>query len=396
MEILNKEVKDYALHVTLGADKSAFDTARKLAYMDNTDRYPVPGIAPGLAQLADLQKTYGPAVLFDEALASLIPKYFNDFLKTEKIRIFGKPEVNDVQFLPDGGVCFQIKADMFPQVELGQYKDIAVPFVRMEQQAEFEQAVLQKACENMKGEIPPALIDQKMNAILAQEKLAIHNDAVYHLLADMLVILDEAYVAAGAVRPKVQVRREAMDLMLQCASAEHEIDWKEYMKEQIMVMAERYHSLPADFEKKIDAIMQKREDAKRKMSPDALTDELFKAYLGSLELTEDQWKNQRMGQAAKEVCIDLLLEAVAEKEKLSVNNDEIHAAIEELASRYGIEPEEAEANIDKGAFSGKLVRDKALALVLNAAKTDYEAKAELDRKRAEAAAKMNADVEVKN
>ena len=207
---------------------------------------------------------------------------------------------------------------------------------------------------------------------------------------------DEAYVAAGAVRPKVQVRREAMDLMLQCASAEHEIDWKEYMKEQIMVMAERYHSLPADFEQKVDAIMQKRDEAKRKMSPDALTDELFKAYLGSLELTEDQWKNQRMGQAAKEVCIDLLLEAVAEKEKLSVNNDEIHAAIEELASRYGIEPEEAEANIDKGAFSGKLVRDKALALVLNAAKTDYEAKAELDRKRAEAAAKMNADVEVKN
>lgn len=396
MRTLNKEVKDYALQVTLCADKNEFDTARRLAYMDNTDRYPVPGCAPGLAQLADLQKTYGPAVLFDEALASLIPNYFNEFLQKEKIRIFGKPEVNDVQFLPDGGVSFQIKADMFPQVELGQYRDIAVPFVRMEQQAEFEQAVLQKACENMKGEIPPALIEQKMNAILAQEKLNIHNDAVYHLLADMLVILDEAYVAAGAVRPKVQVRREAMDLMLQCASAEHELDWRDFLKEQVKVMAERYHSLPADFDKKIDAIMKKREDAKHKMSPDALTDELFKAYLGSLELTEDQWKNQRMGQAAKDVCIDLLLEAVAEKEDLSVSNEEIHAGIEELASRYGLEPEEAEANIDKGAFAGKLVRDKALTLILNAAKTDYEAKAALDKKRAEAAAKMNADVEVKN
>ena len=66
------------------------------------------------------------------------------------------------------------------------------------QQREFEQAVIQKACENLKGEIPPAMIQQKIQAIMAQEKLSIHNDAVYHLLADMLVILDQAYVAAGA------------------------------------------------------------------------------------------------------------------------------------------------------------------------------------------------------
>ena len=70
---------------------------------------------------------------------------------------------------------------------------------------------------------------------MAQEKLSIHNDAVYHLLADMLVILDQAYVAAGASRPMVQVRREAMDLMLQTASAEHEMDWKSILKEQVTV-----------------------------------------------------------------------------------------------------------------------------------------------------------------
>ena len=40
---------------------------------------------------------------------------------------------------------------------------------------------------------------------------------------------------------------------------------------------------------------------------DEIMEELFKAYLGSLELTEEQWKNQRRVQAAKEVCMDLLL-----------------------------------------------------------------------------------------
>ena len=261
---------------------------------------------------------------------------------------------------------------------------------------EFEQAVVQKACENMKGEIPPNMIEQKMNSIMAQEKLSINNDAVYHLLADMLVILDQAYVAAGANRPMVQVRREAMDLMLQTASAEHEMDWKEFLKEQIIVMTERYHSIPDDFANTIDEIIKKRPATKEKMTPDELTEELFKAYLGSLELTQEQWKNQRMGQAAKEVCVDLLLDAVSTKEKIDVNQDEIHQFIEELADQYGIAPEEAEANIDRNALIWKLKRDKALRLILDSAVTDQAAKEELDRKREEARKKMEEDVEIRS
>ena len=395
MRIEKRTVKDYVLYVTLYIDKNEFDTARKTAYLDNTDRYPVIGIAPGLASLADLEKTYGPAVLFDEALSLAIPSTFKSFLEKEGVRIFGKPEVSDMQFASDGGVSFQVKADLFPEVKLGQYMGIEVPYVRMEQQAEFERAVIQKACENMEGEIPPALIDQKMEAILAQEKLSIQNDAVYHLLADMLVILDEAYVAAGAARPKVQVRNEAMDLMLQTASAEHEMDWKAFLKEQITVMAERYHSIPDDFSQTVGQIIERRMQSKQKRTPEEQTEELFKAYLGSLELTEDQWKNQRSGQAAREVCIDLLLDAVAREEKITVDSSEFHEAMEELASRYDISPEEAEANIDRDAFTGKLERDKALRMILNSAVTDYEAKADLDKKRAQARAKMEEGVEVR-
>ena len=396
MKLEKKTVKDYVLQVTLLIEKAEFDAARRQAYLDRTDHYPVMGIAPGLAKLGDLEKTYGPAVLFDEALEIVIPQAFRECLDSEKLRVWGKPEISDLSFMPGGDVRFQVRADLFPEIELGQYLGIAVPYVRREQQAEFEQAVIQKACENMKGEIPPALIKQKMNAIIAQTKLDIQNDAVYHLLADMLVILDESYAAAGANRPKVQVRREAMDLMLQTASAEHEMDWKPFLKEQIMVMAERYHSLPADFEKTVDQIIEKRTAARQKMDPDKRTEELFLAYLGSLELTEEQWKNQRTHQAAREVCVDLLLDAVAAKEKLTVDSNEYHEAMEELAEKYGISAEEAEANIDRDAFTGKLKRDKALALILNSAVTDYPAKEELEKKRAEAKARMEEQVEVRN
>lgn len=391
-----KFMENHVLHVTLTIDKMEFDAARREAYVRNTDRYPVMGIAPGMAALPDLEKIYGPAVLYDEALAVVVPDTFSRFVRESQIRVFGKPEVENVQYNPDGGVSFQVKAPVFPEVELGQYKNLAVPYVRKEQQREFEQAVIQKACENLKGEIPPNMIDQKIQAIMAQEKLSIHNDAVYHLLADMLVILDQAYVAAGVSRPKVQVRREAMDLMLQTASAEHEMDWKPFLKEQVTLMAERYHSLSDDFEQELDRIIQKRAEAKAKKKPDELLEELFQAYLGSLELTEEQWKNQRSTQAAREVCMDLLLDAVSEKENITIHPDEAHQFIEELADQYGIAPEEAEANIDPDALIWKLKRDKALRLILDSAVTDEEGKKKLDRKRENLKKNMEKDVEIRN
>lgn len=395
MRTEKRTVQDHVLQVEILLEKEEFDQARKKAYLDNTDRYPVPGVAPGLAELSDLEKIYGPAVLFDEALSLAVPDSFLRALQESGLRIVGKPVMEGLQFLPGGGVSFTVKADLFPKVELGQYKGIAVPYLRSGQQAEFERAVVQKACENMKGEIPPHMIRQKLDAMEAQVKLQVNGDAVYHLLADMLVILDQAYVAAGVNRPAIQVKREAMDLMLQTASAEHELDWKEFFKEQVTVMAERYHSLPGDYPEKLDRIIRKRSDDKAKMSPDQRTAELFKAYLGSLELTQEQWRNQQSAQAAREVCMDLLLDAVAEAEAIDVEPGELRQFIEELAAGHQMEPEEVEANIDRDALAGKLRRDKALALILNSATTDYEGKARLDRQRAKAQETLNDRVEIK-
>ena len=63
--------KDGILQVMLCAEAEEFREARRRAYLEHTDRYPVPGCAGGLASLTDLEKVYGPAVLYDEALELL-------------------------------------------------------------------------------------------------------------------------------------------------------------------------------------------------------------------------------------------------------------------------------------------------------------------------------------
>ena len=372
MRITEKNIQDHRLQVSIFVEKEEFDRARKKAYMDHTDKYPVQGSAGGLASLADLEKTYGPAVLYDEALDDVVPEMFNGFLKKEGLRIVGRPEMNDMKF-QDGGVLFSVKADLYPDVELGQYRDLKVPYIRAGEQDLFERAVIREACGNMTGEIPPHMVELKMNSIMAREKLNVCNEAIYHLLADAERILKRGYEAAEVYRRPSQIKEESMDLMLETVSEEHQDDWKNFFKERITLMAERYHSpLPGDYDSRLDKIIADRIREKNEMDKDELIEQVFQSYLDSLSLSESEWKKKRYSQAAREVCVDLLLDKVASEEELRVDDQELHSALEEIAAQVNMTCEEVEEKMDVEPVRQKMMRDKALVLILDSAATDEE------------------------
>ena len=381
MRIIRKEIKDSILNMELLIDKEEFNEARRKAYLDHPDRYPITDVVPGSATLTILEWNYGPAVLFDEALENAIPEAFSKVLVQENLRIVDNPELGDIHFVPGGGVSFVAKANLYPKVELGQYKEIAVPYSRLEQQKEFEHAVLQKACENMKCEIPTHMIEKKLDAITDKAKNRINNDPVYKLLADMVEVLDEAYKAVGAVRPKKQVHQEATELMLKTVSAEHEKDWGEFFGGLVKAMVKRCHDIPEGFDQKLKEIITNRSVKRHEMSPEEMADDLFVAFLGSMGLTADQWRDQNQPQAAKEVYMDLMLDAVAEKEMLGASEEEMHHYLEELAELHAVKPEELEAKISKESMIWMLKHDKALTLILDSARTDEEDKKKLDEER---------------
>ena len=372
MIIEKKEIQNYVLDVTISVEKEEFDQARREVYLKHTDIYPVSGYAGGMAPLDELEKNYGPAVLYDEALEVVVPKMFSGFLSSEGLRIVCKPSMYDMKF-NEGGVLFSIKADLYPDVKLGRYKGLSVPYRRAGEQDLFERAVIQQACMNMVGEIPPHMIEQKLNEIIAREKLNVSNEAIYHLLADAEKILSRGYAAAGVNRRPSQIKAESMDLMVQTVSEEHQDDWQEFFKDQVKIMAERYHSpLPEGYDEELQNIIDERMKEKNEMDKDKLIDEIFDSYLNSQALTRDEWKKKRSAQAAREVCVDLLLDSVAEKEHIGVNDTELHEALENIGSQVNMSSEEVEEKIDTDPVRWKLMRDKALTMILDSAVTDEE------------------------
>lgn len=364
MKVEKKEVNNYLLSVVLKADKEAFRNARQKAYLEHTEVYVVPGVLAGLATLDDLMKVYGPAVLYDEGLDILIPQYLQEFLASEKLRIVGKPEVKEISYDENGGVTFRIEADLYPEIELGQYLGIGVPFGRDDAE-NFERAVLQKACENIKGDVPKHMVEHKLNAMVAKEKLNVSRDAIYHLLADTIVILEDAYKLAGVHRPFVQIREEALDMMLQTVSGDNKEVKKEFFVNLVRTYVERYHTLDADFDKNVEEAIQRRTKKKASMTPDELTNEAFVAYLGSLGLDEKQWRKERETQAAKEVCYDLLLDEVANREEIHISEQELNGYLNQIAAQCQMELEEVREQIgDLSPIRWQMQRDKARALIL--------------------------------
>lgn len=369
MRTFNKEIIDGVLSVTLQILPEEFEKALQDAYVENTERFVVPGYAPGLAPRNKIEEFYGVSALYDEALDLCIPKIYNTFLEENNISIIGRPCLTEVNWMTEGGVSFTITCDLYPTVKLGTYKGITVTEKREDDEEVFSAAVLTKACMNMETTVPNGMIEQKLNAIIAQEKIRINQDAIYHVLADSIEILEKAYHKLGVNRPKLQVRAEALDIMLQTVSKDNKQVTKEFFAELVKELLERYRSIPKDIDTILDTIIDERSKKKGTMTADQKAAEAFDAYLGSLELNEKQWREQRHLQAADAALFDLLLNEVAKKENLSVSASEIQAAFYEISNQCDVEIDEVTANIDQQLVYEQLLRDKARHFILDNAIT---------------------------
>lgn len=367
MNILNSEKNHGSLKVTIQVSKEEFDEARLNAYRNCAENYPVPGKSATEADLSELKRLYGPAVLYDEALAELVPQAFGTYLNENGTRILGKPRAEDIEFLDDGSVQFTVEADCFPDIELGTYKGI---HASASDPDEFREQVLAKACASMKTEIPEHLIEDKLDSMVASEKLRIAQDAIYHLLADTLYYLKKGYELAGISRPMNQVREQAMDIMLQMVSFDNSAPSPEYLIEQIGDEVGRYHELPDHFREDLQKTMRERSDAKASMKPEERIEEVWKAYLGSIQSDEELWRKDQREEAEKRVKKDLLFLKTAELEDLKLTEEEVRKGYQDLADRYGIEIDALLAQLPEEAMRQQLLRDAAEELILESAVHD--------------------------
>lgn len=96
---------------------------------------------------------------------------------------------------------------------------------------------------------------------------------------------------------------------------------------------------------------------------------LFETYLEAAGLTKEQWLLDRKAQVYQMARLELLLDAIVEKEDLNVTINELEMEYYFLSEQNGIEVDDAFARYDYDIVKKELLREKARLFILDHAVT---------------------------
>ena len=121
-EILeNKKVK-LEIHV----EPETFEQGMQKSYLKNRKNISVPGFRKGKVPRKIIERYYGEAIFYEDAVNEIFPQVYDEAVKEAGIVPVDRPEVDIVQIGSGQDLILTAEVDVKPEVELGQYKGIEI------------------------------------------------------------------------------------------------------------------------------------------------------------------------------------------------------------------------------------------------------------------------------
>jgi trigger factor len=371
----------------------------------------LPGFRPGKAPEPMVEKRYA-AEIDDELRKRIIPDTYREAVAEHKLHVVGYPDVGEVQYLPGKSLTYTAAVDTAPDFSLPDYK--AIPVKKKErsiaedditktieslrdQQAEFADvsgralktgdfAVLNytgvaegKPIAELVPEAKtlgehkdfwllvssesflPGFCDQLLGAQLGEkrqvlitfpadfpQKAVTGKKATYFV--DVVAIKEKKLPEVGdefAKKIGVESVEKLKEEIRKSLAAEHEAETTGEMRKQVIdhllgkVEFDLPESLVAHETRSIiyDVV---RENSLRGVSKDTLESKKDEIYGMATQSARDRLRTS------------FILDAIAEKEKITVDEQEMETRIATLAQRYRVTPERLKAQLDERGGLGEV------------------------------------------
>ncbi len=396
------------------------------AYKHIAEQINIPGFRKGKVPPPIIDQRVGKGAVIEHAINEGMDGFYRQALADNDLRPLGRPEA-DVTKLPElndysGDLELTIEVDVRPDFELPDYEDVTVTVDAAEVTDEEVDAELQRLRERFgtlstvdrpakKGDF--AQID--LVAKIGGDQVDSANAISYELGSGELIEgIDEALDSLSAgeettfestllggdhegetaeitvkvLAVKERELPEADDEFAQMAS---EFDTLDELKEQLREQAGRSKVFSQANEarnKLVDALLEKVEIP----VPEKMIEDEVHRHLEQENRLEDDAHRAEVSEASEKAFrSQLLLDAIAEKEKVRIGQGELTNYVIQASQQYGMQPQEfAEVLQQNGQLPGviaEVTRSKALAVVLGKAKvvdtdgnavdlSDFAAKAE--------------------
>lgn len=128
MKVSAEKLEGSRVVLTIEAPASVVDEALDRAYKSVVKRVNVPGFRRGKAPRHILERYVGKGVLYEEAMREALPAHYEKAVQEAGIEPVSEPEFDEVTF--NQGEPLKMKATVYvrPEVELGDYEDLSVPY----------------------------------------------------------------------------------------------------------------------------------------------------------------------------------------------------------------------------------------------------------------------------
>ena len=411
--------------LTITASAQDFEKAVKSAYNKEKGKITAPGFRKGKVPQAYLEKIYGSEVFYEEAANICMQEAYPNALDECDLEIVSRPEIEVVQMEKGKDFIFSATVAVKPEVELGKYKGIQIDKPDMEvTDADIEAELLNVQKQNARN-VPitdrPAKLDDEvtidfegfMDGVAFEggkgenHQLLLGSHSFIDNFEEQLVgknINDELTVnvtfpeeyqaeelagkpATFQVLIKGIKETELPELDDEFASEVSEFDTLDEYKEDIKATLQEKKEKEAKSAKEVAVIDKIAENAKMDI-PEPMIEHTkeqiyneFAQGLNAQGLSAEQYfqltgtnpeafMEQMTPEAEKRIRSRLVLEAIVKAEDIQVDDEEVQAKLEEMASMYQMDIEKLNTLVgeeEKKAMKMDIAVEQALHLAVEAA-----------------------------
>ena len=377
------------------------------AYKTIGSQISVPGFRAGKVPARIIDQRVGRGAVLQEAVNEALPHFYGQAVEENKIRPLGKPEVDVTEVPADEGqdLKFTIEVDVRPELELPDYDgvEVEVDVVDGESTAaevELRMTALRQRFGTLTGVERVAetgdFVSMDLTASIGDDEIDSAKGISYEVgSGNMIDGLDDTLVGMAAEETKtftaplaggdregqdaevtvtVQSVKERVlpELNDEFAELASEFDTMEELQADIQSQAERAKKFEQGVQAR-DKVLEHLLATTEIPVPDALIEAEVNQHLeGESRLEDAEHRAEVDENTRRAMRAQFLLDAIAEKEKVSVGQAELIEYLVMSAQQYGMDPNEFAKTVEEGgqisAMVAEVARRKALAAVLDKAK----------------------------
>ena len=412
-----KEIEKNKYEFQFVIEKALFDEEVNKVYRKNAPKINVPGFRKGKAPRHIIEKMYGSAVFYDEAIDNLLPDAYTKALADTKLEAVSRPEI-DIVSIDEKGVTLKAAVFTKPEVTVSEYKGLEVEresvsvseedidkeidtvrernsrMLTVEDRAaqngdeatiDFEGFVDGVAFEGGKGEkyqlklgsgsFIPGFEDQivghkpgdefditvKFPEDYGAENLAgkesVFKIKLHELKVKELPELDDEFVKDVSEFNTIAEYRDDIKKKI-TERREHEADHKFEHAALHALLEKTEADIPAVMiEQEIDSYIR---DYEYRLKAQGGSLDMYYKYTG---MKPEQLRESFKGEAEEQVKTRLALGEVAKKEKIKALKKDIEAEYKKIAEGYNVDVDTVKNSISEDSISEDIVLRKASEFV---------------------------------